>query len=200
MDSSLHNTGGLKDFYVLRESGECVFHKSYTSEADKIEADGTLMSSFLSAINAFAQNVDTGTKMLETDNFRFVYHKNAEYIYVARTEKGTNAELIESKLDAISHQMESRIPAKFDGNVTIFQGVSSLIKEQFLMNGPKKFYEITGKGFQGLDSLEEKVYAFLRFKGRSQLSAIVKLMKIPEHKALKVTEQLMDKELVSSCS
>ena len=158
------------------------------------------MSSFLSAINAFAQNVDTGTKLLETDNFRFVYHKNAEYIYVARTEKGTNAEVIESKLDTISHQMEGVIPAKFDGNVKIFQGVTGLVKEQFLTNRTKKFYEITGKGFQGLDSIEEKVYAFLRFKGRSQISSIVKLMKIPEHKAMKVTKQLMDKELVSSCS
>jgi hypothetical protein len=197
----LDQNDGLKDFYVIRDSGECVYHQSYVMENDKIEADQTIMSSFLSAIETFSSNVDLGAKMLETTNNRFIYHKDpkSEWLFVARTEKTVNPEDISSKLGTISGIVNSWLSKKFDGNVKIFQGVSNLIEEQFTPV-PSQFFEITGKETISLSGIEEKVYSFLRFKGRSTISSISKLMRIPVQDAQNVTYSLRDKKYLTVCS
>lgn len=188
---------GLKDLYVLKDTGECVYHKTYGEE--KLEADQTIMSSFLSAIDTFSANVDLGAKILETTNNRFVYHKSGEWLFIARTEKSVNPEEIADKLGKISSVVDTWIPSKWDGNVKIFQGVSTLVKELFSDSKPVH-YEITGKEINNLNSVEEKIYSFLRFKGRSTISMISKLMRISELDVEKVTSDLYERKYLSSCS
>ena len=193
-----HNQNGLKDFYVIRESGECVFHKSYIKDFDRLDADQTIVSSFLSAINTFSTNVDLGAKMLETHRSKFVYHKNGQWLFVARTEKSVNSDLISNKLDKISTQVNNWLPSQWDGNVGVFQGVTTLIKEQFI-NSNNVYYEITGKSIEDLSDVQEKVYSFLRFKGRSTITTIAKLMRIPEQDAEDVTMNLLNHHYLTTC-
>ena len=107
---------GLKDLYVLRDTGECVFHQNYAEKGDTHDQpDQTIMSSFLSAIETFSANVDNGTSMLETTNYRFVYHRNQDYLYVARTKKSLNPSYVYSKLNRISEKVDTWLPKKWDG-------------------------------------------------------------------------------------
>lgn len=191
---------GLKDLYVLRETGECVFHQSYSKNEDKIQADETIMSSFLSAIETFSVNVDNGTSILETTNFRFVYHRKEDYLYVARTEKRMNPNYVYQRLSQISEEVNKWVPKKWDGSVKVFQGIGGLVTQHFDNSIFSKYYEITGKDSRSLSGVESKIYSFLRFRGRSKLSTIAKLMRIPEQDAQEVTQQLISNEYLSSCS
>ncbi len=194
------NDIGLKDLYVLRDTGECVFHQNYSETKEQVQADQTIMSSFLSAIETFSANVDNGTSMLETTNYRFVYHRNRDYLYVARTKKSLNPGYVYNKLNQISGKVEEWLPKKWDGSVKVFQGIGGLVLDEFIPSALNKYYEITGKDSTELSGIESKIYSFLRFRGRSQLSTIAKLMRIPEEDAQQVTQNLLSDDYVSSCS
>ncbi|MFV2015799.1 MAG: hypothetical protein ACC656_10245, partial [Candidatus Heimdallarchaeota archaeon] len=183
-----------------RDSGECVFHQSYSQNTDQSQPDEIIMSSFLSAIETFSSNVDNGTTMLETTNFRFVYHRKEDYLYVARTEKSLNPGYVYQRLNQISDKVNRWIPKKWDGSVKVFQGISGLVAQHFDNSTLDKYYEITGKDSSALSGVESKIYSFLRFRGRSKLSTIAKLMRIPETDAEEVTQQLLSEKYVSSCS
>ncbi|MHA2098927.1 MAG: hypothetical protein ACW99A_09585 [Candidatus Kariarchaeaceae archaeon] len=191
---------GLKDLYVLRDTGECVFYQNYSDSADQPAADEVIISSFLSAIETFSANVDNGTSMLETTNYRFVYHRKEEYLYVARTEKRLNPKDVYRRLNNISEEVNKWAPKKFDGSIKIFQGISGLVVQHFDNSVLQKYYEITGKDSKELKGVESKIYSFLRFRGRAKLSDIAKLMRIPEKDAKEVTQRLLSDEYVSSCS
>ncbi|OLS20583.1 MAG: hypothetical protein HeimC2_36660 [Candidatus Heimdallarchaeota archaeon LC_2] len=195
------NDMGLKDLYVLRDTGECVFHQNYTEKNDsQNQPDQTIMSSFLSAIETFSANVDNGTSMLETTNYRFVYHRNQDYLYVARTKKSLNPSYVYNKLNRISEKVETWLPKKWDGSVKVFQGISGLVVDEFIPSALNTYYEITGKDSTELSGIESKIYSFLRFRGKSQLSTIAKLMRIPQKDAQEVTQHLLSDNYVSSCS
>ncbi len=183
----------------MRDSGECVYHQSY-EETDRLEADGTLISSFLSTIEAFSSNVDVGAKLLETANNRFVYHRSGEFIYVARTQMDANADEIATVLNNVSQEVIKFLPEQWDGKVDRFEPVTALIEIQFDKSELESFYEITGRGIDKLDGIEAKIYSFLRFRGRSTLSSISKLMKIPESDVVNVTNKLVEKEFLEACS
>ena len=190
---------GLEDVFVLRETGECVFYENY-SEQNKLMADETIISSFLSAIESFSSEVDKGTSMLETMNYRFVYHRNNDYLYVARTQKNVSSNYVASKLDKISHIVQEWVPKEWDGCTTVFQGISSLVTDQFGAGVLNQYYDITGKDSSTLNGVDAKVYSFLRFRGRSKLSTIARLMKIPENDAQEVAERLMQNNYLSIMS
>ncbi|MHA2503441.1 MAG: hypothetical protein ACXAE3_11300 [Candidatus Kariarchaeaceae archaeon] len=193
------NEEGLRDVFIMRDSGECVYHQSY-EETDRLEADGTLISSFLSTIEAFSSNVDVGAKLLETANNRFVYHRSGEFIYVARTQMDANADEIATVLNNVSQEVIKFLPEQWDGKVDRFEPVTALIEIQFDKSELESFYEITGRGIDKLDGIEAKIYSFLRFRGRSTLSSISKLMKIPESDVVNVTNKLVEKEFLEACS
>ncbi|MDH5403161.1 MAG: hypothetical protein OEZ01_16675 [Candidatus Heimdallarchaeota archaeon] len=192
---------GLKDLFIMRDSGECVYHKNFVNNIEeKLEFDGSLMSSFLTAIESFSCNVDQGAKMLETANYRFVYHRKGEYIYVARVENKTDPSKISHTLSNISTGMLNYIPTVWTGSVESFKNVDSLLEKQLINQEYNRNYEITGKSYDQLNGNEAKIYSFLRFKGRSSLGNIIKLMKIPEQEAINITNKLVEEKFLNHCS
>ena len=194
-----YEDSGLRDVFIMRDSGECVYHQSY-AEKNKLNADGTHISSFLSTSEAFSSNVDVGAKMLETENYRFVYHRLNDFIYVARTEKNVQPDSISSVLKLVSMEVQKTLPERWDGNCDRFSHVTELLDQQLDHSELNTLYEITGRGYKRLDGIEAKIYSFLRFRGRSSLSSIVKLMKLPESEVLKVTDDLVKNEYLEVCS
>ena len=93
---------GLQDVFVLKDSGECVYHKEFGNESTRLKSDGTIVSSLLSTIGLFAESVDSAARSFETANFRFVYHKKDDFLYVARTTKNVPASDIMEKLSTKS--------------------------------------------------------------------------------------------------
>ena len=89
---------------------------------------------------------------------------------------------------------------KWDGSVKVFQGIGGLVADEFIPSALNTYYEITGKDSTELSGIESKIYSFLRFRGKSQLSTIAKLMRIPQKDAQEVTQHLITDNYVSSCS
>ena len=58
----------LHNIWIAKDTGECLYHKKYGS----IDHDENLITSFLSAIEIFAQNVDNGCDFLQTKNYKFI--------------------------------------------------------------------------------------------------------------------------------
>ncbi len=188
---------GLKDIFVLRYSGECVFHHAYSQE-DQIEPDQAIMSSFLSAIESFSSEVDKGTEILEMTESRFIYHRQNDFIYVARTNKTSNPDYFTRRLNHIASVVAVDLPEEWDGCTDAFRGVGNLIQDQFDEIDINKNFEITGKFAKNLDDNERKVYSLLRFKGRASIRNIAALMKISNEDAFDIANQLSQKELVLS--
>jgi hypothetical protein len=188
----------------MRSSGECVYHQSYNREkqnSDESTVDGTVMSSLLSTVEIFSTNVDQGgAKMLETANFRFIYHKNDDFIYVARTIRDADPDRINQVLTTVSTEMKSILPEKWDGNVSKFSTVGEILEKQFSRPELNQYYEITGRAVKRLDGIEAKIYSYLRFRGRAQLGHIAKIMKIPENEAVQVTSKLVHDQYLEACS
>ncbi len=188
----------LLNIYVLKNSGECVYHNEYSS-SEKIQSDATIMSSFLSAIEMFSNDVDTGADMLETTNYRFVYHKKDDFIYVARTKKQSNPRKYSQGLSNIANIMSSKIP-KFDGNVAPFRAITDIAEKEFFTASSENIYEFSGKYAKDLKGDEMKIYSYLRLKGRANLRTISKMMSISEIKAGQIASSLAEKEYLISYS
>lgn len=185
----------LLNIYVLRNSGECVFHNEYTNNEDsKVKSDSTIMSSFLSAIEMFANDVDTGADMLETTNYRFVYHKKDDFIYVARTKKNTDPTKYSLGLTKIANMMSERIPENFNGNVKPFHAISDMAKDEFFDLPTEKLYIFSGKYAKDLEGDELKIYSYLRLKGRADLGTISKMLSISKSKVGMIADTLVEKE------
>lgn len=191
-------TSDLLNVYVLRDSGECVFHQEYGDSADQVKSDSTIMSSFLSAIEMFSNDVDTGADMLETTNYRFVYQKNNHFIYVARTKKAIDPEFYSERLKNIGERMSKYLPKEFDGNVTHFQRVVKMIEEEFFTVTSDSVFEFSGKYARDLKGEEMKIYSYLRLKGQANLRTISKMMSIPENRVHKITDELVNQKYLLS--
>ncbi len=190
----------LNDVFVIHENGYCLFHESYGSS--DFEVDGVVISGFLSAIDTFAHNWDSGARKLETDNFRLIYHRKDDLIYVARVPRTIDEETIVNFLQEISMKMEKLIPKSIDlnGNVEPFKIINQLVFQYFSgIRSPLTLetpLEISGKISRLRNSYEAKIFSYLRLKGRVKLKKVIEALRIPEEKALLATKQLMEKELV----
>lgn len=189
----------LLDIYILRESGECVYHNEYGDQDNTIKSDSTIMSSFLSAIEMFSNDVDTGADMLETANYRFVYHKKKGFIYVARTKKGTDPSMYNKGLRIIANKMDKHLPDQFDGNVTHFRRVGNMIEDEFFSK-PDGIFEFSGKYARDLSGDDMKIYSYLRLKGRANLRTISQMMSMNERDAYRIANKLVEKDYLVSYS
>ncbi|MCY3410364.1 MAG: hypothetical protein INQ03_01895 [Candidatus Heimdallarchaeota archaeon] len=190
----------LLNVYVLRDSGECVYHQEYAQQEDKVQSDSTIMSGFLSAIEMFSNDVDTGADHLETNNYRFVYHKQNEFIYVARTKKHVDPKIYSEGLAKIATKMTQYIPEKFNGNVAAFEQMTEMVEDEFIIKSTESLYEFSGKYARDLKGDELKIYSYLRLKGRANLKTISQMMSIDQKRAFQITNELVEKEyLINHC-
>ncbi|RMG28054.1 MAG: hypothetical protein D6732_19255 [Methanobacteriota archaeon] len=190
----------LNDVFVIHENGYCLFHESYGNSDFKV--DGVVISGFLSAIDSFTHNWDSGARKLETDNYRLIYHRREDLIYVARVPRTVDEETIFNFLQEISMKMEKLVPKSLElnGNVEPFKIISQLVYQYFSgIRAPltmETSLEISGKTLRIKNPYEAKIFSYLRLKGRVKLRKVVEALKIPEEKAMLATKQLMEKELI----
>ncbi len=184
----------LQDLYVIKNTGECLYHKSFTENT----FDPAIVSSFLSAISMFSENLNEEAHLLETRSFRFVYHSLGELILVARVSRETPVHLVEEKLEQIAQSLKKRIKfdsRSFDGSVTEFnkldREVETRAKETLETEKLKLEVNPRVRTWVGRNDVEQKVFSYVRFKGKASLKEIVRLMRLPEMEAWKAAQTLL---------
>ncbi|MHA1630579.1 MAG: hypothetical protein ACTSXO_06180 [Candidatus Heimdallarchaeota archaeon] len=191
---------GLKQIWILEESGTCLFHKKYDNNTN----DENLVSGFLSAVNSFVGIFDVEIKWIETNKFRFVFKMSNHIIFVACTDTLDHAPLTYKRLVRIADQFHllfknevfnsgDPIPIdifrKIEPTVSRIFGLteeenqSTFFKQPIIANSPK---------FQ-FNSNEARLISFIRYKRRVTLTDIIQYLKISERDAEELINLLEQK-------
>ncbi|MCG3223715.1 MAG: hypothetical protein H7647_04560, partial [Candidatus Heimdallarchaeota archaeon] len=94
----------LHNLWIAKDTGECLFHRKYGS----IEQDENLITSFLSAIEIFAQNIDNGCDFLQTSSYKFIYKTGEQTVTVACVDSEDDESIIRQELVKIEKEFYSR--------------------------------------------------------------------------------------------
>jgi len=193
----------IQELYVVKDSGICLYHTKFNKE--RSEVDETIVSSFLSAIETFSNNIATNVNRLAMKDFEFVYHREDELIYVAKLENGMDAERIIKSLETVSKEFKQHFlkDTVIDGDTRLFKVIGKLfvnnLKRQKRLIHPGSKFEISGEK-RRLSTSESKVFSILRLRGRLDISTISRLMKIPENETINVTKNLLQKNVILMCN
>ncbi len=194
----------FQDLYVIKETGECLFHKAY----GPTKYDPTIVSSFLSAVSLFSANFDDDTRLIETKSSRFVYHRVDEIIVVARVSRDIPVHKVEETLKKIGDAIKKKVKFssnEFSGAVKEFNKIESEIDKttKYSLNDeeviPEDFkVEINPKirYWFGTNDAERKVFSYVRFKGKASIKEISKLMRVPEIEAWRAAQKLLSMNIL----
>ncbi len=191
----------LNDIFIIHENGYCLHHESYGDS--NFEVDGVVISGFLSAIETFSSSLDKGAKKLETTNYKFLYHRFKDLIYIARVPKNIEDMMIHHFLEDIAKKMALLIPKSIDlnGNVEPFKIIGQLVHQYFSNHQSiitlDSQLEISGKYERIRNINEAKIFSYLRLKGRTKLSKVIQALKLGEEKAILATKNLIERDLIS---
>ncbi len=192
----------LHNLWIAKNTGECLFHKKY----GRMDHDENLITSFLSAIEIFAQNVDTGCDLLQTKNYKFIYVTGNNVVIVACVDADDNDESdVRNDLISIQGEFHSRYANElidWRGRIEHFASMSDFVDEHLnkyssnLSNVGNRRLELAPMIVKKqikfkLSQQQEKVISLLKYKGTATLNDIVKLMKLTEPDAEKATRTLL---------
>ena len=191
----------LHNLWIAKDTGECLFHKKYGS----IDHDENLITSFLSAIEIFAQNVDSGCDLLQTKNYKFVYVTGTNTVTVACVDVDDDESDVRKDLISIQVEFHSRYANElidWSGRIEHFSSMSSFVDDHLskyssdLGNIGNRRLELTPMIVKKqmkitLSQQQEMVISLLKYKGTATLNDIVKLMKLTEPDAEKATRALL---------
>jgi len=197
----LYLTSMLHNLWIAKDTGECLFHKKYGS----IDHDENLITSFLSAIEIFAQNVDVGCDLLQTKNYKFIYVTGTNTVTVACVDVNDDESDVRNDLISIQVEFHSRYANElidWRGRIEHFSSMSSFVDDHLskyssdLSNIGNRRLELTPMIVKKqmkfkLSQQQEKVISLLKYKGTATLNDIVKLMKLTEPDAEKATRALL---------
>lgn len=200
LKSMLHN------IWIAKDTGECLYHKKYGS----IDHDENLITSFLSAIEIFAQNVDEGCDFLQTKNFKFIYATSNQLVTVVCTDCNDEDKRIRSDLKKIQEEFQNRYSEElkdWNGRVEHFSMMNEFIDRHLkkytiqvenlsntkLELNPKIITQDINKAYS---RQQKKVISLLKYKGTATLSDIVKLMKLTETDAQLATKDLLNNDVI----
>jgi len=196
-------TVGLKQIWILEESGTCLFHKKYEDNT----SDENLVSGFLSAVNSFVGTFDLEIKWIETNKFRFVFKMSNHVIFVACTDTLDHAPLTYKRLVRIADHFHmifkneifnssDPIPIdvfrRIEPTVSRIFGITEeenqpvLINQPVIVNNPK---------FQ-FNSNEARLISFIRYKRRVSLADIIQYLKISDQIATELVTNLERKHFL----
>ena len=189
-----------QDLYVIKDTGECLYHKSNSSDS----IDPAIVSSFLSAVEIFGQNVDAGAKLLQTGNSKFVYHHlNDGMILVARVPIASRTQQVEKILERLGKKIKQLgiNLNNFDGNVSSFKKLddelsffndsSYPVKEVPLEINPRLGFRLINGS-----ELERKIYSLIRFKHRSNIKELASLLRTSETEVYTTIQKLVRKNIL----
>ena len=191
----------LHNIWIAKDTGECLYHRKYGS----IDHDENLITSFLSAIEIFAQNIDKGCDYLQTTSYKFIYITGNQTVTVACIDSSDDEKTIRQNLEDIQNEFHNRFSESlvdWNGRVEQFS-----IMEQFVDKQLKKYSKplsnilesklelnpltIRRDTTQIFSPQQEKVLSLLKYKGSATLKDIVKLMKLDENDAEKAAKGLL---------
>lgn len=196
----------LHNIWIAKDTGECLFHRKYGS----IEHDENLITSFLSAIEIFAQNVDEGCDFLQTTNYKFIYTTSDQTVTVACIDNNDDDTTVRQDLHKIQNEFHSRFAHELKdwrGRVEHFANMTEYVDTQLkkysipianlsyskLELNPQIISRDIGYKFS---NQQQKVISLLKYKGSATLSDIVKLMKLTENDAERATNDLLYKNVI----
>ena len=116
----------LHNIWIAKDTGECLYHRKYGS----IDHDENLITSFLSAIEIFAQNIDKGCDYLQTTSYKFIYITGNQTVTVACIDSSDDEKTIRQNLEDIQNEFHNRFSeslADWNGRVEQFS-----IMEQYV--------------------------------------------------------------------
>ena len=191
----------LHNVWIAKDTGECLFHRKYGS----IEHDENLITSFLSAIEIFAQNVDNGCDFLQTKSFKFIYSTHDQTVTVACIDCEDDDTTVRKDLYKIQEEFHSRFAKElndWNGRVEHFSQMDDFVDNQLkkyripVANLSDSKLElnpsiITQDVTKKYSSQQRKVISLLKYKGAATLTDIVKLMKLTETDAQNATKDLL---------
>jgi hypothetical protein len=196
----------LHNLWIAKDTGECLFHRKYGS----IEQDENLITSFLSAIEIFAQNIDNGCDFLQTSSYKFIYKTGEQTVTVACVDREDDENIIRQELVKIEKEFYSRFSQnlkEWNGRVEGFADLSD-----FVDNHLKKYSSpikeladtklelnpiVTKENLKSMFSpQQEKVISLLKYKGTATLHDIIKLMKLSETDAEKAAKGLLYHDII----
>ncbi|NVM02405.1 MAG: hypothetical protein HWN67_08710 [Candidatus Helarchaeota archaeon] len=185
----------LQEFWIVeKKSGRCMFNRSYGDVA----TDPDLLTSFLSALYRFSEEVSTkqqGIESVEMGGLKWVYIDKDNLLYIAAAEKIDKTSNIRSQVNVVRINFTKKYPEskeddfseKWDGNITKFEVFTEKIDE--LTDHWKKLEKVTDAA-ELMDILEVFQHIFNRLskiihtikKGREQLDEKMRHLKevLPE--------------------
>lgn len=196
----------LHNLWIAKDTGECLFHRRYGS----IEQDENLITSFLSAIEIFAQNIDNGCDFLQTSSYKFIYITGEQTVTVACIDSKDDENIIRQELVKIEKEFYSRFTQdlkKWNGRVEGFADLSDFVDKHLKKySSPIKELADTRLELNPIITTEnlkskfspqqEKVISLLKYKGTATLHDIIKLMKLSETDAEKAAKGLLYHDII----
>jgi hypothetical protein len=171
----------IQDLYVVEDSGVCVYHSSISNDYDKV--DDTIVSSFLSAIETFSNNIQSNVNKLTMNDFEFIYHRDNKLLFVARIKNGIDEQGVFNLLKRISSKFFAitDLIQPFTGDISQFKVIGDLLLDELNQTHDlihrKSIFEISGRRDKISNQLESRIYAILRLKGRITVSQICEFLK-----------------------
>ncbi|MHA1668100.1 MAG: hypothetical protein ACTSUR_05525 [Candidatus Heimdallarchaeaceae archaeon] len=191
----------LHNIWIAKDTGECLYHRKYGS----INHDENLITSFLSAIEIFAKNIDRGCDFLQTSSYKFVYTTGENTVTVACIDRNDDEKNIRNDLEIIQQEFLSRYSRQlkeWSGRVEQFGKMKEFVDNQ-LKKYSLKIEDLSRARLElnpairrresslSLSSQQQKVISLLKYKGTATLHDIVKLMKLNETDAEKAARMLI---------
>ena len=195
----------LHNIWIAKNTGECLYHRRYGD----IVHDENLITSFLSAIEIFAQNVDQSCDMLQTTSYKFVYVSSKETVTVACVDKNDDENIIREEIKEIQQEFLEKFHDEivhWSGRVEQFRAITDFVDRK-LKKYTRPIIDLTKAKLELNDTLlikkelkfspqQEKVISLLKYKGTATLGDIVKLMRLPESEAEKAARALLYSNII----
>ncbi len=196
----------LHNLWIAKDTGECLFHRKYGS----IEHDENLITSFLSAIEIFAQNIDQGCDFLQTSSYKFVYTTGKNTVTVACIDNCDDESIVRQEIDSIQDEFISRYSKELEewnGRVERFGAMKSFVDDHLhkygkpiknLLTSRLELDPSMGKRDMNLkfSSQQDKVISLLKYRGAATISEIAKLMKLTEPDTEKAAKALLYNNII----
>ncbi|MFX1451730.1 MAG: hypothetical protein ACFFCM_12855 [Promethearchaeota archaeon] len=180
----------LQEFWIVeKKSGRCMFNRSYGSTS----TDPDLLTSFLSALYRFSEEVSTrqkGIESVEMGGLKWAYIDQDNLLYIAAAEKQDKSSDIRAQVNVIRINFTEKYPEckedgfseKWDGNITKFDVFVEKIDE--LTDHWKRLKKVTDAA-EIMDILEVFQQIFNRFakiiptikKGKEKLDQKMRTLK-----------------------
>ncbi len=195
----------IHNLWISKKTGECLLNRRY----GEIKQEENLITSFLSAIEIFALNVDTGCQKLETDSYKFLFASDELVVSVICIDKKHDEQAIRKDLIKIQKEFLTRFQKTiedWDGNVHRYKILRNYIddilqKHMSHINLSQTKLELNHmivkeRPNMKLSPQQSKLISLLKYKGTATLGDIVKYMRLNQDDAEIAAKDLIHQNII----